>query len=54
MKPSLILLSRKLMGLLPSMAIALAVFSANSTCFFYAHQPDVPKGIKRMKKFHNL
>jgi cyclic lactone autoinducer peptide len=45
------LLSKKLMGLLPFMALALAVSTANSACFFFAHQPDVPNGLKDVKKF---
>ncbi len=37
---------KKIMGLIPALAMFLAVQSVTSTCFFCLHQPDVPHGLK--------
>lgn len=31
-------------------ALALAVMTANSTCFFFTCQPDVPKSLDKYRK----
>ena len=36
-------LTGKLSGLIPALALVLAVQSASATCFFCLHQPDVPE-----------
>lgn len=44
-------LSRALTVVAP-MALALAVFTANSTCLFFSYQPDEPEGLQRYKLGH--
>lgn len=41
-------LSRSLTVVAP-LALALAVFTANSTCLFFSYQPDEPEGLQRYK-----
>ena len=36
-------LSHKALGVLPMLALMLAVSSAEAACFFWFHQPDVPE-----------
>ncbi|MCL2254489.1 MAG: cyclic lactone autoinducer peptide [Lachnospiraceae bacterium] len=36
--------------ILPALAFFLAVSSVTSTCFFMAHQPDVPNGLQKFEK----
>lgn len=43
MKINFCKLSRKIMGIVPALAMFLAVQSVASTCFFCLHQPDVPE-----------
>jgi cyclic lactone autoinducer peptide len=33
--------------LISAMALAVAVNSVSSACFFFVHQPDVPDGLKK-------
>ncbi|EMJ4245496.1 cyclic lactone autoinducer peptide [Clostridioides difficile] len=33
-----------------SLAVAMAVFSQNTTCLGYIHQPKVPNSVKNLKK----
>lgn len=40
----------KLTGIVPALALLLAVSSADSACFFLAHQPDLPNGIEKYRK----
>lgn len=35
--------------IIPALAMALAIQSVNSTCFFCLHQPDVPNELKQTK-----
>lgn len=30
-------------------ALALAILTANSTCYFFSYQPDVPKSLDRYR-----
>ena len=50
MKKRLKTISRKLMGVLPALAMMLAVQSVSATCFFCLHQPDVPEGLMQHDK----
>lgn len=34
---------RRLMSIVPAIALALALQSVSATCFFWFHQPDVPE-----------
>lgn len=36
-------ISRKSLGIFPMLAMILASASVDSFCFYFAHQPDVPK-----------
>ncbi|MDD3393232.1 MAG: cyclic lactone autoinducer peptide [Anaerotignum sp.] len=38
-----LLLSKKLAGIIPALALFLAVNSVEVTCFFCLYQPDVPE-----------
>lgn len=46
MRVKLAQISRKLMGIVPALALMLAVQSVSSTCFFCMHQPDVPEELQ--------
>lgn len=35
--------------IIPALAMAIAIQSVNSTCFFCLHQPDVPNELKQTK-----
>lgn len=39
----------RMLSVVAPMALALAVFTANSTCFIFSHQPDEPTGIEEYK-----
>lgn len=39
-------LAKKLMGVVPALALMLAVQSVSSTCFYCLHQPDVPEELR--------
>lgn len=41
-------LVRKLMGVVPALALMLAVQSVSSTCFYCLHQPDVPAELQQI------
>jgi len=43
MKEKLSKFERKLRGIMPALALLLAVQSVTSTCFFCLHQPDLPE-----------
>jgi cyclic lactone autoinducer peptide len=43
MKKFLSKVSRYMMGVVPALAMVLAVNSVCSTCLFILHQPDVPE-----------
>lgn len=32
-------------------ALKVATISANTTCFYYAHQPKLPKSVQALRKF---
>lgn len=31
------------------LALALAIMTANSTCYFFTHQPDVPRSLDKYR-----
>lgn len=31
------------------LALALAIMTANSTCYFFSYQPDVPQGLEKYR-----
>jgi cyclic lactone autoinducer peptide len=33
-----------------AIALAIAVSTASGTCFYFAHQPDVPEGLAKYQK----
>ena len=41
---------RKLMGIVPALAMALAVTTATATCHFFVYQPDVPDALKKFEE----
>jgi cyclic lactone autoinducer peptide len=43
MKKILSNVSRSMMGVVPALAMVLAVHSVGSVCLFILHQPDVPE-----------
>lgn len=45
MKQKLSRLGKKLVGVIPALALMLAVQSVSSTCFYWLYQPDVPEGL---------
>lgn len=46
MKNKVTRLLRRYRGIIPALAMLLAVQSVASTCFFCLHQPDVPKSLQ--------
>lgn len=45
MKQKISQFSKKLVGVIPALALMLAVQSVSSTCFYCLYQPDVPEGL---------
>lgn len=41
---------RRVVGAIAPMALALAVYTANSTCLFFSYQPKEPAALQRYKK----
>ena len=41
----------KLCGIIASFALMIAAMNANVTCMFIAHQPKLPKGSDKLRKF---
>lgn len=41
---------RRLMSIVPSLAMVMAVSSVASACHFFLHQPDVPEGLKKYEE----
>lgn len=37
----------KAAGVVAPLALALAVMTANATCYFFTYQPEVPKSLKK-------
>lgn len=37
--------------MLASFALFATIFVANSNCFIYAYQPELPEGAKKLKKY---
>jgi len=33
-----------------ALALVLATVTANSTCYYFSHQPDEPEGLMKLKK----
>jgi cyclic lactone autoinducer peptide len=46
MKSTILKYSKKIKGIIPALAIFLAVQSVSSTCFFLLHQPNVPQDLE--------
>lgn len=40
----------KFSGSVAAMALMLGVSSATSACYFWFHQPEMPKGIEKFRK----
>lgn len=43
MKERLSSIMRKISGIVPALALMLAMQSASATCFYWLHQPDIPE-----------
>ena len=43
-------LFNKMLGIVPALAMVLAVSSANVTCHFFLCQPDIPESLKKNEK----
>ena len=41
----------KLSGVVASLALVVTFVNANSVCMFLAHQPELPKGAEKLRKF---
>jgi AgrD protein len=41
----------RLSSLFASFALVVATLSANQSCFFLINQPELPKGVKALRKF---
>lgn len=49
MKNKLFNLISKTSRLVAPFALALAIMTANSTCYFFSYQPDVPKSLDKYR-----
>lgn len=38
-------------GIVASLALAVTTMNVNSTCIFVVHQPKLPKGAEKLRKF---
>ena len=38
-------------GLVASLALMVTTFNANVTCMFLVHQPKLPKGAEKLRKY---
>ena len=38
-------------GLMASLALVVTMLSVNTACMCYAHQPELPEGAKKLRKF---
>ena len=38
-------------GAMASLALMVTVFNVNSACFMHIHQPKLPAGIEKLRKF---
>jgi cyclic lactone autoinducer peptide len=41
----------KIGGLLASFALVITVMNVNSTCYFLIHQPKLPQGAEKLRRF---
>ena len=41
----------KLGGMISFLALAVVAMNVNSACHFWAHQPKLPKGAAKLRKF---
>lgn len=41
----------KISGLLASLALLITTYNANVACIFLVHQPQMPKGAQKLRKF---
>ena len=45
------LFCQKGVGIITAIALVVTTFSANSTCMYMMHQPELPKSAKKLRKF---
>lgn len=38
-------------GLMASLALVVTMLNVNAACMCYAHQPELPEGAKKLRKF---
>ena len=41
----------KMSGLMASLALMVTMLNVNVACMCYAHQPELPEGSKKLRKF---
>ncbi|MEW8973712.1 MAG: cyclic lactone autoinducer peptide [Tissierellaceae bacterium] len=41
----------KFSGVMASLALVVTFVNVNSACMFLAHQPEMPKGAEKLRKF---
>ncbi|MGN9165752.1 cyclic lactone autoinducer peptide [Tissierellaceae bacterium HCP3S3_D8] len=41
----------KLSGVVASLALVVTFVNVNTACMFLAHQPELPKGAEKLRKF---
>lgn len=51
MKLNLKKLILKFGGTVATLAVAVATVSANSTCMWISHQPELPEDVKKLRNF---
>lgn len=42
---------QKYAGVLAALALVVTTMAANSTCYYYMHQDEMPKTAKKLRKF---
>jgi|GEM_PF-4915485 len=47
MKKMMETLAQKAIGFVPALAMMMAVSSVSATCFFLAHQPNIPDALNK-------
>lgn len=51
MKSKLGKLVMKFGGVFAALAVGVATMSANTACLWFAHQPELPEDVKKLRKF---
>jgi cyclic lactone autoinducer peptide len=41
----------KTCGVVANLALLVTVLNVNASCMLYAHQPELPKGAEKLRKF---